>query len=255
MTIIIICAVICLLIQFWPPYLNLTERAILFGAYYKAFIAAGEWWRFLTVGFVHVSFLHLMMNMLSLHALGRALEPSMKTAGFLILLFGSVIGGSVFLFCTSGNTVGVGLSGGLYGLLAAYIYLMSIAGAMKIPQVRSGVYRTVLMNLLINFMPGVAWRAHFGGAVTGLLLIMILSRRNVMDDLKRNSIIAFCILLLVSAAAVKKNAYINRSERYLRTDINLLRCESSLGMTSYAADMAKNLDRIYDSSELEQMFH
>ena len=120
-----VCIFVTGVIQLAPSSLSQTELAILLGAYYKAFIAAGEWWRLLTVGFVHVSVIHLFVNMMSLSVLGRVLEPALKPLKFCILLFGSVIGGSVFLFCTSGNTVGVGLSGGLYGCLAAYIYLVS----------------------------------------------------------------------------------------------------------------------------------
>ncbi len=253
--IIVICSIITILIDFVPASLSVTERAIFFGAYYKAFICAGEWWRLLTVGFVHVSLMHFFVNMLSLYSLGRALEPMLKSGRFLILLFGSVIGGSVFLFCTSGNTVGVGISGGLYGMLAAYIYLVWNSGAMKIPHIRNGVMQTVMINLMINFMPGVAWKAHFGGAVTGLLLLMILVKQPDKEELRRNAIIALAVFSIIFGFAVTKRASIAENDRYLQTDINILRCESELGLSSYAEYMAKNLDRVYDISNLESTLY
>ena len=32
---------------------------------------------------------------------------------------------------------------------------------------------TLAMNAAINFMPGIAWQAHMGGAITGLILTQI----------------------------------------------------------------------------------
>ena len=253
-TILVICALINLVIGFWPSGLSSTERAILFGAYYKAFIAAGEWWRMLTVGFVHISVMHLFVNMMSLLVLGRALEPMLKTGKYLLLLYGSVLGGSVFYYCTGRNGVAVGLSGGLYGLLAAYVYLVWQGGALRIPQVRTAVLQTVGMNLIINFMPGVGWRAHFGGAVTGLLLIMILTKRQGMDGLRRNAILALAALSVISVVAIRQRSDLSKDDIYYLTDINVLNFESELGFTSYAGMMAKNLDRVYHSDYLEQVF-
>ena len=74
LTIIVICSAVCLVINLFPFNGNLTEKAILFGAYYKAMIIAGEYWRILTCGLIHVSFWHLMMNMYSLLNIGVVLE-------------------------------------------------------------------------------------------------------------------------------------------------------------------------------------
>ena len=249
----LICAVITLLIAFLPFGETETERAIFFGAYYKAFVIAGEWFRMLTCGFVHVSVLHLLMNMFSLSILGKAMETSLGIRNYLILLLSSIIGGSVFLFCTSGNTVGVGLSGGLYGLLAAYILLVAKAGALKIPQVRNGVLQTVLINLFINFMPGVAWRAHFGGAITGLILIMIL-KPDPNDKKQRLHASAALVLLMIGAAGFCiRSSTVDSSEIYLLTDLRILKMEDSIGLHEHAGHMASNLDKLYDVTYLEDM--
>ena len=50
---------VCLLVyvvQLVNGYADNTEGMILFGAYYKPFILAGEYWRLLTVGFHAASF-------------------------------------------------------------------------------------------------------------------------------------------------------------------------------------------------------
>ena len=114
--------------------------------------------------------------------------------------------------------------------------------------------QTVGINLMINFMPGIGWRAHFGGALTGLLLIIVLNEREINKDLKRNGMIALAVLCIISVFAIQKRSDLSNDEIYLLTDENILRCESELGLSSYAANMAKKLDRVYDSDYLEQKF-
>jgi rhomboid protease GluP len=150
--------------------------------------------------------------------------------------------------------VAVGLSGGLYGLLAAYIYLVWQGGALRIPQVRASVLQTVGINLVINFMPGVGWRAHFGGAIAGLLLIMILNQRQGQEEVRRNAILALAVLAIISVFEVRRSSDFSNDDVYLMTDMNILTFESEHGMSSYAVKMAKNLDRVYDNDYLEQVF-
>lgn len=251
--IIAVCTLITLCITFLPFGESDTERALFFGAYYKPFIIAGEFHRLLTCGLIHVSFLHLFVNMFSLSVLTRALEKYLGLWRYLVILFGAVVGGSVFLFCMGGNTVGVGLSGGLYGLLAAYIYVIWEAGGMKIPQVRSGLLQTVFMNLLINFMPGVAWQAHFGGAIAGLILLMAFKPRSQDKQALLHARIALVILLFGSGMAMARRCTISEQERYLLTDLRLLRMEQDIGLKSHAKAMAKRLDALYDVTYLELM--
>ena len=254
--VIAVCVFITLCITFLPLGETDTERAILLGAFYKAFIIAGEPWRLLTCGFVHVSLLHLFVNMFSLSVLGRALENYLNKWKFLLILCCSVIGGSVFLFCTAGTTVAVGLSGGIYGLLAAYILIIAEAGGMKIPQVRYSLLQTIGINLMINFMPGVAWQGHFGGAVTGLMLVMLLKpRKEKTDKTSRiHAAAAFTVLVIAAGVAFAGSRTIDPSDRYLLTDLRVLKMEERLGFRTHAKKMAARLDALYDISYLEPQF-
>jgi multisubunit Na+/H+ antiporter MnhB subunit len=176
------------------------------------------------------------VNLFSLSILSRAMENYLGVWKFLLILFGSVIGGSIFLFCTAGNTVGVGLSGGLYGLLAGYVFTIYEAGGMKIPQVRTGVMQTIVINLFINFMPGVAWQAHLGGAITGLLLLMAFQPRRSDKKALLHARIALVLLLIGSGFAMVKKSAIPEGERYLLTDLReVLDAET----------LAKCADRLY----------
>ena len=85
--IIIICLIFYALINIFSNNFNsVVESQIFFGAYYKIFIMAGEYHRFLTVGLTHGNTMHLLMNMLALYNLGRILEPVYGSLKFILIL-------------------------------------------------------------------------------------------------------------------------------------------------------------------------
>lgn len=145
------------------------RRAVACGCYDRARISKGQWWRMLTVGFTHIEPWHLLVNLYSLYALS-ALEEVYGHVWFAIILFGSVFGGSLLELSISKTAYSVGLSGGLYGLMFSYA-LFSIT--FKAGSLRS-LFLTLAVNLAINFAPGIAWQAHVGGALTGLVLTEIM---------------------------------------------------------------------------------
>ena len=55
----------------------------------------------------------------------------------------------------------------------------------------------VLINLLLNFMPNVAWQAHLGGLVSGFVFYMM------FDEYKLNKSYIFVILIVIIALSVK----------------------------------------------------
>lgn len=249
LTIIVICSAVCLVINLFPFNGNLTEKAILFGAYYKAMIIAGEYWRILTCGLIHVSFWHLMMNMYSLLNIGIVLERILGWKNYLMTLIISTLTGSLFLFILSGNTVAVGLSGGLYGLMGCEIYILYRKGALRNQAVQRAVLQTILMNLMINFMPIVAWQAHLGGAIGGLLCASIITAENRTQ--KITGCTALPILCVILAAMCMQKTTIRNSEIYAGTDAKVLEYEYQHGMTKHALNIARNLDELYDIDYLE----
>ena len=63
-------------------------------------VGAGEWWRVLTAGFLHIGPMHLVFNMLALYVLGRDLETVLGRGRFLAVYLIALLGGSaaVMLF-------------------------------------------------------------------------------------------------------------------------------------------------------------
>lgn len=132
----------------------------------------GEWWRLLTAAFLHGGFLHIAFNMYVLWIIGPQLESLFGHARYLVLYLLAALGGSVASY-TFGpvNSVSVGASGAIFGLMAALI----VAGR----SMRADVTQIVILlaiNVVIGFLaPGIDWRAHLGGAVVGAVVAAIMA--------------------------------------------------------------------------------
>ena len=124
----------------------------------------GEWWRLLTAAFLHAGLLHIAFNMYVLCSLGPTLESLFGHVRFLILYLVSALGGSIASYAFSPpNILGVGASGAVFGLMAALLVV-----GKKHERDVTQVLVLLAINLVIGFLaPGIDWRAHIGGALTG----------------------------------------------------------------------------------------
>jgi len=99
-----------------------------------------------------------------LFALGPVLERVLGHGRYLTLYLIAALGGGVASFWFSSvNAVSVGASGAIFGLMGALV----VAGRRLRYDIRQ-VLILLAINLVIGFIaPGVDWRAHLGGLVTG----------------------------------------------------------------------------------------
>ncbi|MFM7030279.1 MAG: rhomboid family intramembrane serine protease [Micrococcales bacterium] len=134
-----------------------------------------EPWRMLTAAFLHStsSPLHLLMNMYTLFIIGKELEMVLGRGRFLAAYLLSAFGGSVgVLLLSDPTTAVVGASGALFGLMVLFIVVARTLGGD--PRTITAIFA---INLVLGFaIPGVAWQAHVGGAVTGLVVGLLYSR-------------------------------------------------------------------------------
>src|SRR5215203_714970 len=141
-------------------------------------VANGDWWRVISGGFLHAGFLHLLFNMYVLWIAGRILEPGIGTARFLGIYFVSLLAGSLGVLILDPNTVTVGASGAIFGLMAAVIIVARGRGVEQLAQ-QFGIF--VVLNLVLTFsIPGISVGGHIGGLVGGAvaaLLVIFVERR------------------------------------------------------------------------------
>jgi membrane associated rhomboid family serine protease len=92
-------------------------------------------------------------------------------------------GGLAFLLSSPGQ-VAVGASGAIFGLFGAWLAASWVN--RDTPQGRAGLSQfgmLLLINLALPlFIPNIAWQAHMGGLVAGLLVGFSWARRNRSGD-------------------------------------------------------------------------
>ena len=153
----------------------ITDNTLIdFGANYILLTKAGEYYRLITSGFLHIGVIHLLLNMYSLYIVGTQVEYFYGKVKYIIIYLFSLIMGSLFTVALSSvNTVSAGASGAIFGLLGSILYFgVKYRGYIGNSLVNQ-IVPVVVLNLIIGFTtPGIGNAAHIGGLVGGYLISM-----------------------------------------------------------------------------------
>ena len=138
-------------------------------------LVAQEPWRLFTSAFLHIGWMHVLLNSYVLVVIGGFLERVIGTWRFLVIFWLSVLGGSLVSLAVSPAELTAGASGGVIGLLAAQGQLAFRPHGLLPKTLIPGAKRAALINLAINafnsLRPGVSLTAHLGGAIVGAGLV------------------------------------------------------------------------------------
>ncbi len=136
-------------------------------------VAEGEWWRIFTSGFVHSGIIHFLINMALLWFVGRELELYLKTTRFFLLYTSCIIGSSFLVLALRPDNLTIGASGGVFGIMAAYVMLAKFLTGRFFGTTISLVLALNLgINAFLLFNPNsnISVLGHLGGLMTGLLI-------------------------------------------------------------------------------------
>ncbi len=134
-------------------------------------LAFGQWWRVGTSMFVHVTLLHLVLNMWCLWNLGLFGEPLLGKPGLIAVYLLTGAAGmlqSLILSAATGQLHGVvaGASGAIFGLAGILIVLLSnrklSAPWEELRSLRLQVVFFAVANLLLGMLPGLLPRLYPG---------------------------------------------------------------------------------------------
>ena len=143
------------------------------GVLYGPLVAAGDWWRLISAAFLHYGPLHLGMNMLALWLFGAAVEQALGRGRYLLLYLVSGLAGSAGALILSPESLTVGASGAIFGILGAAFVLER----QKTYVLGGSAVSIIALNLAFTlFIPGISIGGHLGGLVGGALGILALSR-------------------------------------------------------------------------------
>jgi membrane associated rhomboid family serine protease len=166
-------------------------------ALYGPLVDAGDYWRLVTSGFLHSGIFHIGFNMYLLWLLGQQLEPAMGSLRFGVLYFTALLCGSFGALVQTTDSVVVGASGAVFGLM----------GALAVDQFRrgldpfsGGLGGLIVINLVIGFIPGfnIAFGGHIGGLIGGVLAGLAFHAA----DRVRQPALGYVGCLVLSVAAV-----------------------------------------------------
>ncbi len=167
------------------------------------------WQALLTSMFLHGSWMHLIGNMWFLWIFGNNIEDSMGHLRFLAFyLLTGVIAAAAHILSEPGSTMPVvGASGAISGIMGAYLVLYP----------RARVYTLFFFIIFVRVVPlpawvmlgywmvlqlsgslasaasgggGVAYAAHVGGFLAGLVLVLVFRNPKLVDAKRRGVVLA-----------------------------------------------------------------
>lgn len=210
-----------------------------------------EYYRLFTSGFLHVGWMHLLFNLVSLYLFGSSVELYIGQWQYLLIYLVSMAGGnlfSLFLHRRSGTYSSVGASGAVCGIIFASIALfpgMSISFFGFPISIPAWVYGLVFVLYSIygirSGKQNIGHDAHLGGALIGLL-VAILLRPAVLtyNYLAIAAIalpaIAFIYIIVTRPGFLLIDNYFFKTNRY-----------------NYTIDQRYNIDKLQKQKEVDRI--
>ena len=128
-------------------------------------------WTIVTNLFIHAGLWHIFANMLTFYFFGTFLSRLVGQNRLLMVYFGGgILGNILYILLGAPLSIAVGASGAVFALAGALV--------MMVPKMRVYLYFIVPLPLwvavlggfiILSFIPNVAWQAHLGGLIVGLI--------------------------------------------------------------------------------------
>lgn len=129
-------------------------------------------WTIITSFFVHGGLWHVTANMLTLFFFGRYLSALIGERKFLAVYFiGGILGSIFYLLLAPPLSIAVGASGAVFAVGGALAVLRPKIKVLVFPiPAPIPLWAAVIGGfLIISLFPRIAWQAHLGGLVAGLI--------------------------------------------------------------------------------------
>lgn len=221
-----------------------------------------EYKRLITSGFLHVSTMHLIFNMLTMYFFAGALESFLGPFAFVIVYFGSLLGGNLFALLVHQKHwaySAVGASGAVSGIVFAAIALFpGMKLALFLIPIPMPAWLFGLGFILYSIFgiksqrDNIGHEAHLGGAVIGLLIA--LAFRPEMFSINTFSImlvlipsLSFMLVVLFKPSLLSGSvkSEVSKPEAVPKTT------KAETHYNAIRAEKQKELDRILDKIKVE----
>ena len=195
------------------PVSPTSVELVKWGANWGPLSLGAEPWRMLASNYVHVGFLHILLNMWCLWNLGLLAERVFDPWTYVLIYTACGLAGSLGSLWWHPMSVGAGASGAIFGLAGALIAALYL-GHLPIPrQAMQGTLKSLLTFAGYNLFFGAVARgidnsAHIGGLLAGLALGAILAKHltappEVRDGWRRAVFVVAGVVLVLAFMFVK----------------------------------------------------
>jgi membrane associated rhomboid family serine protease len=212
---------VILIVTFLVSYKGFTDHAffVRYSFQVDRVLVHKEYQRLITSGFLHVGWLHLIFNMVTLNAFSSGVEAYLGPFSYLVIYIASLVGGNLFALLVHrnhGDYSGVGASGAVCGVIFAGMALfpgMDIApfGIIAIP---GWLYAIVFVLVSIygikSKSDNIGHEAHLGGALVGMLVAIVMRPSSLVDN--------YMTILLILVPTVAFIFVIIRKPHFLLVD-------------------------------------
>jgi membrane associated rhomboid family serine protease len=182
-----IVGIVLILVNLLVSYQGLKDHAYLdrYAFNIDKILVLRQYYRLFSSAFLHVSWSHLLFNMMALYLFSSNIEGELGILNFCIIYFGSLLGGgllSLFIHRHDSTYTAVGASGAISGLVFASIAMF--------PHMRIGLFLVPMLSMpawLFGFLyvlysiygikskrDNIGHDAHLGGGIVGLMLAIII---------------------------------------------------------------------------------
>jgi membrane associated rhomboid family serine protease len=171
------------ILALWSQSLDISMDVLIkVGAQQAAYIeATGQYWRIFTAMFLHLSLLHVGVNMLSLFFIGRVVETFYGHWRYLVIYLVSGLVGGIATFFLQPDAWAVGASGAIFGVFGA-LGVFYVANRRAMGSYGAGAIANWLFWLALNLVwgfsdPNIGIIDHIGGLLAGIVLAFLLMPR------------------------------------------------------------------------------
>nr|WP_156956005.1 rhomboid family intramembrane serine protease [Carnobacterium pleistocenium] len=176
---------------------------IKYGAKFNPYIVLGEWWRLITPMFLHIGFIHLLMNSVILYYLGEQLEGMFGHLRFASIYLLSGIAGNLASFAFS-DALSAGASTALFGLFGSTVMLgQTFKYNPAVQQMAKSFSVLIILNIVFGlFSSSIDLAGHLGGLLGGFLISTAISVPNPVSQWRNTRLLyggLFGVMVIVLA--------------------------------------------------------
>lgn len=210
-----------------------------------------EYYRLVTSAFLHVNWMHLIFNMLSLYIFSNSVEGFFGPLQFLLIYFISMLGGellALFIHRRDGSYTSVGASGAVCGIIFASIAVFPGMGIgfffipVSIPAWIYGLaYVLYSIYGIRSRKDNVGHESHLGGALIGMLLAIAMYPAALAEN--------YLTILVIAAPCIVFIYIIITRPHVLLVDNNFFKTQQNY----YSIDHKYNAERVNKQQEIDRI--